>query len=59
MQTVQRLSDPMNDWKNVENWLYSHDFFDASKNLRDIKRARKPADLLAEYELYDVLKTEP
>lgn len=57
MQTAQRSGDLVNEWKKVENWLYSHDFFDASKNLREIKRARKPADLLAEYEIYDVLKS--
>ena len=55
MQTAQRSSDLMNDWKKVELWLYAHDFFDASKNLREIKRARSPADLLAEYDVYDVL----
>ena len=47
----------MNEWKKVEKWLYSHDFFDASKNLREIKRARKASDLLAEYEIYDVLQS--
>lgn len=40
-------------WKDVEEWLYSHGFFDASYNLRDIKKKREIPDLLWEYEYYD------
>ena len=44
----------MSEWKQVELWLYYNGFFDASKNLKDIKRAwPNPKELLENYAYFD------
>ena len=48
----------MNEWKEVEDWLYFHGYFDASRNMRDIKKNRKASDLMQEYRMRDMLEMQ-